>query len=99
MRLLARLKFLRGTAFDLFGYTEERRTERQLIDDYETVMTGVLDRVTPENYALAVEIAGIPEEIYGFGHIKARQVPLAKKKEDSLRAAFDNGGIIQKLAA
>ena len=96
MRLLAKLKFLRGTAFDPFSYTEERRTERQLIEDYETVVTGLLARVTPENYAVAVEIASIPDEIYGFGHIKARQIPLAKKKEASLRAAFDNGGSIQK---
>ena len=97
MRLLAKLKFLRGTVFDLFGRTEERRTERQLIEDYETVVTGLLDRVTPENYAAAVEIASIPDEIYGFGHIKARQIPLAKKKEASLRAAFNNGGSIQKV--
>lgn len=97
MGLLAKLKFLRGRTFDLFGHTQERRTERQLIDDYETVMTGLLSRLTLDNYALAVEIASIPEEIHGFGHVKARKIPPAKKKEASLRAAFDNGGITHKV--
>lgn len=96
-RLLAKLKFLRGTVFDLFGRTEERRTERQLMEGYETVVTGLLNRLTPKGYALAVEIASVPAEIHGFGHVKARKIPPAKKKEASLRAAFDNGGITHEV--
>ena len=64
-RLLAKLRGLRGTALDVFGYTEERRTERQLMLTYERVVSELLTQLTPENHALAVQIASIPEEIRG----------------------------------
>jgi indolepyruvate ferredoxin oxidoreductase len=89
--LLARLKFLRGTAFDPFGYTEERRTERRLIADYEAVLDEVLARLTPENHHLAVGIAAIPEKIRGFGHVKARHLAAAKADESALIDQFRAG--------
>jgi len=87
-RILAKLKGLRGTALDVFGYTEERRTERQLVADYEHTVSGLLDSLDRDNYKLAVEIAAIPEHIRGYGHVKRRHLDEAKKKEAGLLAAF-----------
>ena len=78
--LLARLKGLRGTALDLFGRSEERRTERALIAEYRACIEELLARVDLGNRSLAVEIARIPEEIRGFGHVKARHLAAARTK-------------------
>jgi len=64
-KLLAKLRFLRGTALDIFGRTEERRTERQLVADYEKTLDELLAKLSPDNHALAVQIASIPEDIRG----------------------------------
>ena len=64
--MLKRFKFLRGTAFDPFGYSAERRTERQLIADYEALLDEILAGLTPQNHHLAVGLAVIPEKIRGF---------------------------------
>ena len=90
-RLLAKLKGLRGTAFDPFGYTQERRTERALIADYEALLAEIVERLTPENHHLAVGLAAIPEKIRGFGHIKARSLQAAKADEAVLLAQFRSG--------
>jgi len=87
-RLLAALRGLRGTTFDIFGHTAERRTERKLIADYETMLTELIAALTPDNHALAVEIARVPEQIRGYGHIKERNIKKAKEREASLLAAF-----------
>jgi indolepyruvate ferredoxin oxidoreductase len=87
-RILAKLKGLRGTALDVFGYTKERRTERRLIVEYEMTVAELLDRLDRENLRVAVEIAAIPEHIRGYGHIKRRHLDEAKKKEAGLLAAF-----------
>jgi indolepyruvate ferredoxin oxidoreductase len=86
--VLAKLKGLRGTPLDVFGYTEERRTERALIAQYRDTIDGLLSRLTADNLAQAVAIASIPEEIRGFGHVKERNLKAAKKKEAELLAAF-----------
>jgi indolepyruvate ferredoxin oxidoreductase len=90
-RFLARLKGLRGTALDIFGYTEERRTERKLIADYEAMLTEVLDGLTPDNHTVAVGLAAIPEKIRGFGHIKMRNLAAAKADEAALLELFRAG--------
>jgi indolepyruvate ferredoxin oxidoreductase len=87
-RILAKLKRLRGTALDVFGHTEERRTERKLIVDYEATVGEILERLSRENHALAIEIASIPEHIRGFGHVKRRHLDSAKKKKAELVAQF-----------
>jgi indolepyruvate ferredoxin oxidoreductase len=87
-RVLARMKGLRGTAFDVFGRTEERRTERQLIADYERTIEELLSRLSRDNHATALSIAAIPEDIRGFGHVKAASLQQAKAKEAELLAAF-----------
>jgi indolepyruvate ferredoxin oxidoreductase len=89
-RLLAKFKFLRGTAFDPFGYAKERKTERALVREYETMLEEVLARLNGENHHIAVGLAAIPEKIRGFGHVKMRHLKAAKADEaallDQLRA-------------
>jgi indolepyruvate ferredoxin oxidoreductase len=78
--VLARLKGLRGTPLDVFGRTAERRAERQLIVDFRACIDELLQTLDARNLPQAVEIARIPEEIRGFGHIKARQLAAARDK-------------------
>jgi indolepyruvate ferredoxin oxidoreductase len=87
-KLLSKLRGLRGTAFDIFGYTQERRMERGLIDEYEATVKEIIGKLTNENHALAVKIASVPEEIRGYGHVKQRHLNSAKLKQDELLAAF-----------
>jgi len=89
-RVLKSLRGLRGTPLDLFGYTDERRTERALIAEYEQTVERLLTRLTPDNHALAVEIASLPDEIRGFGHIKMRNLVTARKKHAELLQRFES---------
>jgi indolepyruvate ferredoxin oxidoreductase len=91
-RLLAKFKFLRGTALDPFGRTLERRTERRLITDYEETLDEVLAKLTAENHHLAVGLAVIPEKIRGFGHVKQQHLTAAKADEAALLEQFRSGG-------
>ncbi|MGQ0663693.1 MAG: DUF6537 domain-containing protein, partial [Pseudomonadota bacterium] len=54
------VKLLRGTALDIFGYSEDRRTERRLIRDYEALVAELIDRLSPDNHGLAVALAETP---------------------------------------
>jgi indolepyruvate ferredoxin oxidoreductase len=90
-RVLAKLKFLRGTAFDLFGYTEDRRTERRLIADYEYLLGEICDFLTPGNHRFAVGLAAIPDKIRGYGPVKQRHLVAAKAEEVALRDQFLSG--------
>jgi indolepyruvate ferredoxin oxidoreductase len=90
-RLLAKMRFLRGTALDPFSYSLERRTERKLIEDYKATLDEVLARLTPENHHLAVGLAAIPEKIRGFGHVKQRHLVAAKADEAALIDQFRAG--------
>jgi indolepyruvate ferredoxin oxidoreductase len=87
-RLLAKLKGLRSTAFDVFGRTAERQTERALITDYTRSMDRVMQRLNAENMSTALEIARIPEQIKGFGHVKEKNVVAARLKWDGLMKQF-----------
>ena len=89
-RWLARLRRLRGTPFDVFGRTHERRMERALIADYEVVVRELAAALEPDNHALAMEIACLPEQIRGFGHIKTRNVEKAKAREADLLGMWRN---------
>ncbi len=88
--LLARLKFLRGGRFDVFGHTAERRGERQLIADYEQTLQELLGSLDARRLALAVEIASIPEHIRGYGHVKEAHLHEAKAREAALLATWRN---------
>ncbi len=85
-RWLSRFKILRGTFLDLFGRTDERRMERQLLADYEADVELLLAQLKPETLAKAIELAGIPEQIRGYGQVKAASVLPARARRDSLRA-------------
>ncbi len=97
--LLARMKGLRGTAFDIFGKTEERRTERALIQQYRACVEELLQGLTPERLALAVQIASIPEDIRGYGHVKERHLQAARARWDALMAQWRGGASMQRQAA
>ncbi len=86
--VLARLKGLRGTAFDLFGYSEERAMERKLLADYETGLDRLLTGVSETRMPIALAIAQIPQQIRGFGHVKDASVVTAKAEEAKLWAAW-----------
>jgi indolepyruvate ferredoxin oxidoreductase len=89
-RSLAKLKVVRGTPLDIFGYTAERRMERQLIHDYEATIEDILDSLTPENHHIAVEIASIPEKIRGYGHVKLDSVRRAADDRAALLESYRN---------
>ncbi|HEV8312755.1 MAG TPA: indolepyruvate ferredoxin oxidoreductase family protein [Burkholderiaceae bacterium] len=95
--LLAKLKFLRGTALDVFGHTAERRTERALIQEYRECIDTLLKGLTADKLALAVDIARIPEDIRGYGHVKERHLLAARAKWQGLMAQWQ--GAAQKVAA
>ena len=90
-RLLAKGKALRGTPFDLFGLQHERRLERQLIRDYETDIERLLATLDRRNLDAAVEIASLPDEIRGYGHVKAKAIAEAKQKRPVLLERFAKG--------
>jgi len=73
-KLLAKLKGLRGGAFDVFGYTAERKMERGLIAEYRAMVEGLLPALDAMSHATAVELAALPEQIRGFGHVKEKAV-------------------------
>ena len=87
-RLLAPFKFLRGTALDPFGKTEERRTERALIGEYRTCIEELLQTLDAGNHALALEIARLPEQIKGFGHVKERNLAATRSRWTALMARW-----------
>lgn len=74
MKCLAKLKFLRGTRFDPFGYTAERKMERQLIEDYGRLIDQWLEEVPPRQLAQWVDILSLAQQIRGFGHVKLATV-------------------------
>ena len=88
MNLLARFKFLRGTAFDPFGKTAERKMERRLIEEYEQTIEELLRGLSKKNHALAVEIARIPEQFRGYDLVKQKHVESAKSQKNELLKEF-----------
>ncbi|MCC5968451.1 MAG: indolepyruvate ferredoxin oxidoreductase family protein [Pararhodobacter sp.] len=97
--LLARLKGLRGTPLDLFGYNAERKMERALIAQYEADMTSILPRVTAENRDLVLELALLPLSIRGFGPVKEANAQAAAKRREELLAALAKPGAPLPMAA
>src|SRR5205823_10149866 len=97
-KMLAKMKRLRGTAFDIFGRTPERRMERRLIVDYEALLDEVLPRLAEHNHGIAIELASIPEHIRGYGHVKERHLKAAKAKEAELLTAFRVAPVQERAA-
>ena len=88
-KFISKFKFLRGTYFDLFGYFEERKIERLLINKYKNLIQEICPKLTIDNYSLAVEIASIPDQIRGFGYIKKKNIEIAKNCENKLMSMFN----------
>jgi indolepyruvate ferredoxin oxidoreductase len=87
--LLAKMKGLRGGPLDIFGRTEERKTERALIAQYKASIDELLaKRLSAERLPLAIEIARVPEDIRGYGHVKVRHLAAARIKWDALMAKW-----------
>ncbi|MDB5891099.1 MAG: Pyruvate/ketoisovalerate oxidoreductase, catalytic domain, partial [Polaromonas sp.] len=87
-KMLARMKGLRGTGLDIFGRTEERKTERALIQEYRADLEDVIRTLSSRNHAAAVELARIPEQIKGYGHVKDRHLAKARPQWAALRHAY-----------
>jgi len=89
-RVLAGLKGLRGGRFDVFGRSDERRMERRLRDEYFATIGEIVERLTPETHGVAVELASVPEQIRGFGHVKERHVERAEQRQAQLLGQLRN---------
>lgn len=89
-KVLAKFKFLRGTAVDPFGYSVERKMERQLIADYEQQIAHLLGNLTPEKLPLAVELAGLPHFIRGYGHVKEANVKTVQRRAFDVMKKFNS---------
>lgn len=88
--LPARFKFLRGTAFDPFGYTAERKTERKLIDDYLMMIDRHVAPLKGEQIPTLARLARLPETIRGYGHIKEQSIGKAAAEKARLEADLEN---------
>ncbi|MDN5926239.1 MAG: indolepyruvate ferredoxin oxidoreductase family protein [Hyphomicrobiales bacterium] len=89
--VLAALKGLRGTAFDIFGYSEERRMERRLLAEYESDLDRIAGVLSPERIDAAAALASVPALIRGFGHVKAANATKAAGERERLTARFLHG--------
>jgi indolepyruvate ferredoxin oxidoreductase len=97
-KVLARMKGLRGTALDPFGRTEERRTERALIGEYRAGIEQLIGQLSASNHEAAVEIARIPEQIKGFGHVKERNLAAARQRWQALMRDWPQAAAGQRAA-
>ena len=89
LRVLAKFRFLRGTALDIFSYTKERRLERQLIDDYEAMLAGVCEHLDEPHLAVAIELARLPDRIRGYGPIKEAAAEAAGERRKEVLDAWN----------
>ncbi|MEO1552530.1 MAG: DUF6537 domain-containing protein [Pseudomonadota bacterium] len=90
-KILKRFKWLRGTRFDPFGWTVERKLERKIRDQYFDTVDRLLADLSAKNLDLAVAIAEIPDDIRGYGHIKEAAIAFAAEKEAELWQHWPNG--------
>ncbi|MBK6653565.1 indolepyruvate ferredoxin oxidoreductase family protein [Zoogloea sp.] len=95
---LAGWKKLRGGAMDLFGKTEERSTERKLIDDYIRELDGIIGRLSVANHSAAVALASVPDEIRGYGHVKEKNLQRAAELRAERLVAFNSPVVLMKRA-
>jgi indolepyruvate ferredoxin oxidoreductase len=97
--ILARLKFLRGTPFDPFGRTAERKLERRLIGDYEADVERILAGLDATTHEAAIALASLPEQIRGFGHVKLKSIEEAVRRRNALWAAWKKEPLPEVKAA
>ena len=99
IRGLARLKFLRETPLDIFGYTAERRMERHLIPDFESLVARMQRDYVPEHHDIWLELMCLPQHILGFGPVKLANAQAMAKRRAELLAAIDQGHQSAQAAA
>ncbi|MGJ8556700.1 MAG: DUF6537 domain-containing protein, partial [Sulfitobacter geojensis] len=92
LRVMARMKGLRGTPLDVFGYTAERKMERALIKQYERDMADVLGQLTEQTRDAIVALAELPKQIKGFGPVKQAAETKAAKRREELLSVIRAGG-------
>ncbi len=97
-KVLAKLRGLRGTPLDIFGYTAERKMERQLIADFEKTIGDLLPTLDGSNVGIAAQIASIPEHIRGYGHVKDAHLHAARQREAQLLVQWRNPVRIVEVA-
>ena len=90
LNFLTKIKRIRGTFFDVFSFTKERRFEKRILEQYKSVINEICKKINLNNYDIALQIAKLPEEIRGFGQIKEKNYFHTKKKEESLLIEFKN---------
>jgi indolepyruvate ferredoxin oxidoreductase len=93
-KLLKRMKILRGRAVDVFGQSDERKQERALIAQYEQCLEQVIKHLDVSNYALAIELAKVPEQVRGFGHVKEPAMKTARAELTRLLSQIQNPGLM-----
>ena len=89
-RMLAKMRFLRGTPLDIFGYSADRKLERDLIAGYEKDVATVLGLLSPVTHDTAIEILSLPDRIRGYGPVKEKAVQDAKARYAQLAADLVN---------
>ena len=92
LAVVAKMRGLRGTPFDIFGRSAERRMERRLIEEYFATVEELLAGLRPENLAFAVDLASVPDRIRGYGHVKERNVAEAETERAALLERWRTGG-------
>jgi indolepyruvate ferredoxin oxidoreductase len=96
-KLLARAKFLRGTAFDPFGRLAERREERALIEDYRSLVEELLAGLTSQNLAIAVDCASSPDQVRGYGPVKTESIAEYRRLRAGLLHRFHNPSSVVQI--
>ncbi len=91
-KVLARLKGLRGTMFDPFGRTQERKAERAAIEEYFAEIDELCAGLSPETHAISVALARLPLEVRGFGHVKQAATERVEARRGELRAELQKAG-------
>ncbi|WP_346727201.1 indolepyruvate ferredoxin oxidoreductase family protein [Ralstonia insidiosa] len=97
--VLARFKWLRGTRFDPFGYTHERRQERALIVEYEQAVDIALGKLNALTYDAVLQLANLPKQIRGYGHVKAACIESARTRQHALLAQLTGHSLAQEAQA
>ena len=82
--VLAKFRFLRGTLFDPFGYSEDRKLERDLIKGYEQDVVTAVKLLSPKTHDIAVELLSLPDQIRGYGPVKEASIAKAKARYEQL---------------
>ena len=98
LKVMAKLKFLRGGSLDIFGFSDERKMERALIGEYEEHVHFVLDKLNKANYQLCLEILELPMSYKGYGHVKEKNIKSAKIKLNKLLDKLDHNIDLKKAS-